>query len=175
MKTYKLHGGDMVIREEEGAIKNLLPGVASVNSLVSDFWDTVYYDGGINLTQQNFQEEFERMNGRLPSDDEWEAEYSADEETWLLGDWNAYGDPLEEEEDGYRAILSWLGGAAIVTVVSSHWWTNARMCSPCCPGQANLDQPDEEYGYQCYSLPPTFYSDYGGEVPPQFADAMKGY
>jgi hypothetical protein len=31
------------------------------------------------------------------------------------------------------------------------------MCSPCCPGQANLDSGYDERGYTCYSLPAEFY------------------
>ena len=57
-------------------------------------------------------------------------------------------DELDPAHNGYAAIIR----ESVVQVVWSKHTTRARMCSPCYPGQADLDSPDDN-GELCYSLP----------------------
>lgn len=146
---------------------DLLPGVVDVSKLADWFWDEIYADrlGAINLTEevarQNFIAEYESMNDTYPIGDAWnDYEYEANEEEWIFGGWEMIKGKYQpvEGEHGFSAIVQWLGGAPIVTVVAGSYYTTVRsMCSPCCPGQADLDSGYHEGGYACYSLPSEFY------------------
>jgi hypothetical protein len=140
----------------EGFNEDLLPGVVAVNNLGDWFWDEVY-NNGLNLDEWRWYNDFAERSDGEPVPDDYPM---IDEPTWLVGDWRLDGDKWEAfaGTNGYSAILQWMGGAAILTVVrSDHWTSVTSMCSPCCPGQANLDSGYDERGYTCYSLPAEFY------------------
>lgn len=147
-----------VFDNNNGEAGDLLPGVV-VDSLCDSFWYYLERDG-INLTEENFIENFIAEHGREPKGEDW-GEFESDEPTWLLGDWKRDDDGKLDAcagTDGYSAVLQWLGGAPLVTVVAGNYWTRVRsMCSPCCPGQADIDSGYDENGYTCYSLPAEFY------------------
>ncbi len=42
-------------------------------------------------------------------------------------------------EDDVDYLLEWLGGAPIVFVLNSPWYTRCQPCSPCCPNAGDLD------------------------------------
>lgn len=147
----------------EGADLHLVPGVVDVSKLADWFWDEVC-GGGINLTEeaarQDFIAEYESVNDTYPIGDAWDDYvYEADEEEYLIGGWEMVkGKYQPVNGEGFSAIVQWLGGAPIVTVVAGSYYTTVcSMCSPCCPGQADLDSGYHEGGYACYSLPSEFY------------------
>lgn len=95
----------------------------------------------------------------LSCDIAWLSDDEQDEGEYLIGGWEMVkGKYQPVNEEGFSAIVQWLGGAPIVTVVAGIYYTTVRsMCSPCCPGQADLDSGYQEGGYACYSLPGEFY------------------
>lgn len=142
---------------------DLLPGVVDVSKLADWFWDEVHAHG-VNLSELEYIEEFRRENGREPEGEDWDNYYGG-EENWLIGGWSEVHGKNGLEcftptlaGEGFAASIGWLGGAPIVTVELSTYYTTVRsMCSPCCPGQADLDSGYQEGGYACYSLPSEFY------------------
>jgi hypothetical protein len=95
-------------------------------------------------------EEEIRQELGLSKDDEipdgaWD-EYEACEEEYLIGDWrlDEASGRYEIEQGcngaGFAAELSWLGGAPLLFILWSEQTEFVRsMCSPCCPGSADLD------------------------------------
>lgn len=138
---------------------DLLPGVVAVDNLAEWFWDEVY-SNGINVDEWRFSLDFSKEHGHPPEDRDWDG-IEFDEPTWLVGDWRLDENDEWNPYDGtdrFSAVLQWMGGAAIATVAqSAHYTRVARMCSPCCPGQANLDSGYDENGYTCYSFPENWY------------------
>jgi len=146
----------------EGADLHLVPGVVDVSNLYEWIWEDIF-NHGVNQTEERIAHDFEEAHGHPPTEEDWELFY-VDEPTYLIGGWQRkdIDDPYSYApcpgEHGFSAIVQWLGGAPIVTVVASKYYTTVRsMCSPCCPGQADLDSGYHEGGYACYSLPSEFY------------------
>jgi hypothetical protein len=54
-------------------------------------------------------------------------------------------------DDGSNLLLSYLGGAPLVTVVDSEWVTECAVCSPCCPQAGDLDS---EGSFTCLCMSP---------------------
>lgn len=74
-----------------------------------------------------------------------------------------FGKPDADGKRGYEpdpeARYSAIVGEAYTQVVVSLWTMLVRPCSPCYPGQGDLDSPDPEHGLVAYSLPPDLYED----------------
>ena len=72
---------------------------------------------------------------------------SKDDAWYQLSDGHMFGiDPAAE----YSAIV----GECYCQVVRSGYAQQCRLCSPCYPGQGNLDEPDPDGQVLTYSLPP---------------------
>lgn len=141
-----------------------ITGVVSMNSLEGWVWEEINAEG-INLSYQGYQDYVIEMLGfstynELEEDEDsdnlverYEEEmenYRSDEEEWLWGDWklDENGKYVEDEDGGigFSAYVSTLGGAHICHVTWSK--TTGRfqsMCSPCCPGQADIDSGEYEF------------------------------
>lgn len=82
--------------------------------------------------------------------------YSPERE--LIGDWTQDQDTGEYEptpglpKRGYAAIAHW--DSQTIQVVASKWVTLGHYCSPCYPGQVDLDTAGEYLGYD---LPADLY------------------
>lgn len=59
----------------------------------------------------------------------------------------------QDNEQGLVLQLSYLGGAALLTIMASPWVVRAQPCSPCCPNAGDLDSLDPE-GVETFCLPP---------------------
>jgi len=121
--------------------------ISGVMNCTQAFWDEIYYGNAINLCSEQFELDYWAEHGCEPPEEAWEC-VEFDEPDYLIGDWKKDEDglyvPDEDSTDegalGFSAILQWLGGAPLITVVwSKHVRYVRSMCSPCCPGQADLD------------------------------------
>lgn len=164
-------------------------GVISVNSLE---WihDEVDYHAVVNLSYDSYLEQ--NLNDRMrewqqdndtdddPDDDlleQWRDElgeqYEEQCDTYLIGSWR-FDDasqqweidknPNLKDEDAYAAIVDYDFSGGIVQVVWSRFVSRATLCSPCCPGQCDMDS---EGGYIGYDLPLSFYGDRRENTYPQ--------
>lgn len=141
--------------------------ITGVMNCTQAVWEEAYANG-IDLSWEDAEKEYKDMHDLADSDevpqdvlDTWEFE----EPTYIIGDWELGEDGNWDhapwiEDKGFAAILGWLGGAPIVHVV----WSNTSrcvlsMCSPCCPGQADLDSGAGEI--LAYALPRDY--DWDGE------------
>lgn len=133
-------------------------GVVVVHSLTEWFWDTIFYGDAVNVTEVSMLEDWRDETGagedEYPEDDLF---WEIDEPTYLLGDWrkDERGQYVDFDGDyGYSAIVQTLGGAYNAHVVRSRHARRAALCSPCCPGQCDLDS---EGDFMAFDLPPYFY------------------
>jgi len=123
-----------------------ITGVANATQAVHD---ACFYDEhAVDLTWESFCREYKKEHG-LDADDDMPDEvcdtYEHEEPEYIIGDWKLSDDGIwdiapDHNNCGFSAITGYLGGACIVHVVWSR--TTKRvlsMCSPCCPGQADLD------------------------------------
>lgn len=84
---------------------------------------------------------------------EWQEEfneYDGEPSTYLIGSWIQGDDGLYEPGEitdnfDYAAIVRCDSGVA--QVVRSRWAIRAELCSPCYPGQANIDDDGEFMGF----------------------------
>ena len=140
--------GDQLCSTTPTNVELPIIGAMYANS-IEWIWDEVYYSShAVSLTQLEWEKEYRRDND-IPDDDDLPEEayeyLEFDEETYLLGDWELGEDGLYDvvpncNGQGYAAILGYLGGAPIVHVQWSETIAHVRaLCSPCCPGQADLD------------------------------------
>lgn len=60
---------------------------------------------------------------------------------------------VEGECEGVKYRTTWLGGAQMLWVFESPHVGRFAQCSPCVPGAADLDSPDED-GIEGYDVPP---------------------
>ena len=121
------------------------------------------YGNGIDLTWEAVVDQYMQEHGLTSEADipdnafDW---VEINEPEYIIGDWEKDEDGVYDHRPrckgaGYAAILSWLGGAPIVHVVWSETVRGVRaMCSPCCPGQADLDSGEGDI--EAYALPPEF-------------------
>jgi len=138
MSNMKNHYGKWVDLEKPTT------GVVSNNTIVQAISDEMY--NGINLSYEEYLQENGEDSAEdyedLPSDD------------WLIGDWlkdengQYYPDPNGE----YSAIVR---ECETQVVLSKYVRKVKAFCSPCFPGQADLDSG--EGGYLAYDVPPEFY------------------
>ena len=123
-----------------------ITGVISNNSIVQFISDEMY--NGIELDWDEF------MNSDEFDPDE---DYNYFENTtWLIGDWIKDPDDglWDYDPDGeYAAIVN----ESTTQVVYSKYTRKCLLCSPCYPGQADLDNPGE---FLAYDIPPDGYIEY---------------
>ena len=162
-----------------------ITGVVSMSSLCDWVWDEIYVDG-INLSIEEYQQQWkvdrraELENGDEGefSEEDWseleDAEdndvypqsmydgYESYEEEFLWGDWGFNKSTQKyfdfDGPEGFSAIVGWLGGAPILHVIRSKTIKRySSMCSPCCPGQADIDSGEAEVGIPTFTLPDEFF------------------
>lgn len=141
-----------------------LPGV--MNATQAFFDECFYGDSSIDLSWEMFCREY-RLTHDLPEDAEIPDEicevFEDDEPNYLIGDWDQDKDGLYFVSPncngmGFAARLGYLGGAPLITVHWSKFTRHVRaMCSPCCPGQADLDSGDGNI--EAYAPPMDWYWD----------------
>lgn len=137
--------------------------VTGVMNCTQAVWEEAM-NAGIDLLMDAAEKDYWAEHGCEPPE-EWYDGIEIDEPEYLIGDWDEdksgkWDVKPDCEEKGFAAVLSYLGGAPIVQVVWSR--TTRRvlsMCSPCCPGQADLDSGEGEI--LAYALPKDF--DWDGE------------
>lgn len=153
-----------------------VPGVIPLNELDGDFFDKV--SEGIDLAWQEHVAECreaecsecdckhtdEEGNDGCTCDDVEPHAYAARDHdfcgpqergTVLAGGWvkdQASGKWAPDESGVWSAIV----GEIYVQVVWSKTTKRCEPCSPCYPGQGNLDTPDED-GFLCFDLPEAYY------------------
>ena len=108
--------------------------------------EEVMYNG-VNL---DFEEHLEECDNEY-HDSCWEDNGS---ETYIVGSWKLDENGLyEPDESGeYAAIV----GEVYTQVVWSKYTKRCALCSPCYPGQGNLDELGE---FLTYDLPPELYGE----------------
>lgn len=83
--------------------------------------------------------------------DELGEQYEENCDTYLIGDWVLDSDGQYQIDYGgdnhFAAIVDYDFSGGIVQVIWSRYVTNAALCSPCCPGQCDLDTPGDFMGY----------------------------
>lgn len=150
-------------------------GVVSCRSLE---WihDETHYHAVTNLSYDDYMEqniaerlaEWQDQHSMLdvPMDEdlleEWRdqlgEQYEESGDTYLIGDWRLDSTGQFQIDYGgtnhFAAIVDYNFAGGIVQVVWSHYVTSAALCSPCCPGQCDLDTPGDFLGYD---LPLDFY------------------
>ena len=118
-------------------------GVQAINTIPPEFFDEFY--NGINLTclECKDRDSIDNENFHNPCD---MCEAGGD---LLVGTWkqDPDGKYTHDESGEYAGILR----EDVLQVVFSKFTTRAALCSPCYPGQADLDTPG---GYLAYCLPP---------------------
>ena len=127
-----------------------IPGNAYLNS-EKFFWiweDYIHTGDCVDVSLEIAEMDYRTENGLSDDDeipDEWYESLEFDENEYLIGDWEKNSDGLYEivpncNGQGFAASIVWLGGAPLVVVEWSTTIEHVRaLCSPCCPGQANLD------------------------------------
>lgn len=149
-------------QERAAALASIIGAITGVMNATQAVWEECY-SKGIDLSWEEAEKEYKAMHDLADSDevpqdvlDTWEFE----EPTFIFGDWKKADDGLYHHypmcnDCGYSAVLGWLGGTPIVHVL---WSETIRgvgsMCSPCCPGQADLDSGDGDI--LAYALPEDF-------------------
>lgn len=119
-----------------------ITGVQGVNHLPDAYWDDTL--NAVDLTCEQCAD-----NGECDSS----CDVSHD---LLVGDWkqdnNGQWEPDKNAgSHGYAAI----NRESVIQVVWSKHTQRAALCSPCYPGQADLDSPGE---YLAYCLPPDYFT-----------------
>lgn len=81
----------------------------------------------------------------------------------LIGSWkkDEDGKYTQDEEGEYAAIVD-LDQFYTTQVVWSKYTKRVKLCSPCFPGQGDLDSPDPK-GCLAYDLPPDVYGESEGD------------
>ena len=141
-------------------------GVISINDVCQFVCDECC--NGLDLNYEQAEQEFlqgfqENHGGADPTDEDWndfnsEMEMCESGDT-LIGDWIKDSDGLydaDRENGEYAAIVR----ESVVQVVWSKYVIKCKnLCSPCYPGQADVnsgnDEPDGEF--LAYNLPPEAY------------------
>lgn len=110
--------------------------------------------------------------------DQWRdqlgGQYEESGDTYLIGAWHfdSYTqfweiDKTEDDpEKSFAAIVDYDFAGGIVQVVWSRICSHGALCSPCCPGQVDLDTSGD---YMGYDLPLSFYGEYRQNDTPQFS------
>lgn len=133
-----------------------ITGVISNNDISQFLSDEMY--NMIDLTYEEFADE---VNGdENYTEDEKEeilSNYESDGDTYLIGGWKQDENGLYEPDQSseYSAIIRY----DVTQVVWSQHTTHAPLCSPCYPGQADVN-PDYDGEYLAYTLPHEAFQKY---------------
>lgn len=153
-------------------------GVISCNSLEWIYEETDYravtnlsYDNYLEYHLGDMTRQWQQDNDTddTPDDDlleQWRDElgeqYEENCDTFLIGDWVADSTGQYQIDYGgtnhFAAIVDYDFSGGIVQVVWSRYVTSARLCSPCCPGQCDLDSNGGDY--MGYDLPLSMYGEF---------------
>ena len=136
------------------------------------------YDGALEYFLNEKRAEWEVDNEGDPDEDtieEWTYEfndfYESQGDTILIGDWQQDNDglwgPIERGNKGYAAIVNY--DSNTIQVVWSEFVTMGALCSPCYPGQVDLDT---EGDYMGYDLPIDLYGEVRENTNPQMPNPM---
>ena len=144
-------------------------GVISNNSAE---WLHEACDNGIDLSYEDFIDELRKehegyRNSKFAgehADDFDECEecekskeyYESDEPTYLIGSWKLVNGMYEPDTGGEYAAKVSYDAFNCTQVLWSRYASRSELCSPCFPGQADLDTPGE---YLAYQLPPDMFGD----------------
>lgn len=112
------------------------------NNRIEFLTDEIYSSNSINLTFETWVKE-ERPSIEEQEDYEW-----SNDQTFLIGSWKKDSDGLyiPDQTGEYSAIV----GEIYTQVVWSRTTKKCALCSPCYPGQADLDSTGE---FLAYCLP----------------------
>jgi len=123
-----------------------ITGVLSNNSAIQFISDEIFYSDSIDLDYENW------VNS--PDYDPEEEDYYEinPQTTWLIGQWlkDSEGLYYPDPEGEYAAIV----GEIYTQVVFSNNLKRCALCSPCYPGQGDLDSEGE---FLTYDLPERAY------------------
>lgn len=100
------------------------------------------------MSSCQYDEDSDEYNQAIEEYNEIDWDSSGD---YLIGDWIKDKDGLytPDESGEYAAIVR----EDVTQVVLSKYTTRARLCSPCYPGQADVDPNRENGGFLAYTLP----------------------
>jgi hypothetical protein len=112
------------------------------NNRIEFLADEIYSSNSINLTFETWVKE------ECPSIEEQEDYEWSNDQTFLIGSWKKDSDGLyiPDQTGEYSAIV----GEIYTQVVWSRTTKKCALCSPCYPGQADLDSTGE---FLAYCLP----------------------
>jgi hypothetical protein len=133
-----------------------ITGVVSNNHLE---WLHDELDEGINLDFEAFQESLDSSleSGEITKDeyDESLEFYEESCDTYLIGGWtkDESGQYIPDENAEYSAIVR----EDVTQVLHSNVTKRCALCSPCYPGQGDLDTPGI---YLAYDMPADIYGDF---------------
>ena len=125
-----------------------ITGVLSNNSAIQFIYEECH--DGIDL---DFEDHVNSPDHDLNDPDFCEiCEYWEGSTTWLIGSWIKAKDGLYDYDPNgeYAAIVN----ESTTQVIFSKYTKKAQLCSPCYPGQGDLDSNGE---YLAYDLPPEAY------------------
>jgi len=111
-------------------------GVISVHNVSDFFLDYIYMDGIDNVYEEYKLE----LKSQGLTDEEIEVQLECYDSC-------GYTD-IYYEDDKYRVQLT----ESYLIVLFSPRVVNCRLCSPCFPNAGNLDEIDEDHGYETYGL-----------------------
>lgn len=152
-------------------------GVVSCNS-VEWLYEEVDYGDSIDLSYEEAWQEYRQEQINQWELDHGESFSEVDNPDWLEEDWretfNNFYDGSDtfligswrQDDNGqydvdksgeYSAIVRY--DSNVVQVVRSRTTSRGRLCSPCYPGQVDLDSLDED-GYLAYDLPSDLYGSF---------------
>jgi len=139
-------------------------GVISLNDVIQFVSDELTF--GTNLTAADALQDYieshinhyNRKPNRISIDKFWDQWEDQPSDNWIIGDWKKDKDGLYEPDitGEYAAIVR----ESVVQVIWSKYVTKVKnLCSPCYPGQADVNSgKDEKEGkFLSYNLPPEAY------------------
>lgn len=151
----------MIINHYGITIDSSIPitGVINCNSVSSESLnDDMFYRSGINLSFENYKRDHEKFcdNDDCIAEDhgiEYE-NYISENDTYLinykLNEDDLYSPDISKE---YCMVVS----DVTIQVTYSKYAKNCNLCSPCFPGQGDLDSIGK---YLTYSLPVDYFDEY---------------
>lgn len=140
-------------------------GVISLNAVVQFVSDEMY--NGINLTAENAEKEYRQAHfekyhhhpNSISMQKFWDQWEDQGDDNWIIGSWKKDSEGLyEPDESGeYAAIVR----EDVVQVVFSKYVTKVKsLCSPCYPGQADVNggEDEQDSNFLAFNLPPEAYT-----------------
>jgi len=127
--------------------KTPITGVIANNTAT---WIYEDFDNAVNLS---YEDHCAECDGEVDGCHNacWESQPS---DTLLIG--FRFDEKIEKWEEDPSAEYSAIVGEVYTQVTKSKWILRCNLCSPCYPGQGNLDEPRSE-GFLAYCLPPDLF------------------